>query len=247
MTYKPEVKIGKVEIRESDPSLIASNENRYYYRSDLGEYRTITKFGTFATPSSNPKGLGMDSQGFFWHADADALKIYKLRGGSIIASFATPSSSPVGVDLDSNDCIWHCDESGTAYKLDQTGSIITSWATDGDSGVGVDPNGCIWFANNGGDTIEQYDQAGSLVSNFDTPNYIPTGVGIDPNGCIWNPNQGPVFKFDQSGAQIASFSSPCSSGQGLQVTPAGCIWLVDGNKIWLLDQKCNHGLRPITL
>ena len=73
----------------------------------------------FASPSSNPRGIGLDSADSIWHADRAAEYIYQLdQSGATLSQFASPSSFPTGIGLDSSDSIWHADATAESiYQL----------------------------------------------------------------------------------------------------------------------------------
>lgn len=115
-----------LEGRTSDPSLV---KGRVWYRDDLASFRAYARFRpkSFASPSTSPRGVGLDSDNCIWNVDGGTDKIYKLdQTGSVVTSFASPGGGPYGVGVDSGDCIWNADlAANRIYRLDQTGSIVS--------------------------------------------------------------------------------------------------------------------------
>ena len=206
---------------------------------------TITAAGAtlsqFASPSGQPRGIGLDSTDSIWHADRGADSIYQLdQSGATLSQFASPSGFPQGIGLDSSDSIWHADRSADSiYQLNQSGATLSQFASPsgGPTGIGLDSADSIWHADADAYSIYQLDQSGSTLSQSASPS--PQGIGVDSSDSIWHADTSAdsIYQLDQSGSTLSQFASPSGDPQGIGVDSSDSIWHADyfANSIYHID------------
>lgn len=174
-------------------------------------------------------------EGSIWIADSDMDSIWKFtRSGSQITSFRAPSTRPRGIGTDRFGSLWIAiDDGGYIAKMTTSGSVIHKLDTPSFAPHGVElekENGCIWNADNAGDSIFKLDQAGNIEKSFAAPHYsginIAEGVGLDAQNSLWVANAGDdsLFKLNQDGSVLASFAAAGDDPTGIDVDSDGCIW-----------------------
>ncbi|MFW6172626.1 MAG: hypothetical protein ACOC5T_02675 [Elusimicrobiota bacterium] len=223
----PRSRIGFGWLRLGKPSAPPAPPSLIIWHSDLNAdkiYKLNTSgsiLDSFASPSSTPVGVGVDSDGCIWNMDRSS-KIYKMnQSGSIISSFTGSAANPTGLDIDANDYIWYADRDGTGtiYKSTREGTVLDSWGSPSSvpQGVDMDSNGCIWVADQG-NIIHKCKQDGSIISSFTTPDYN-YGLSIDNNDCLWHIRyfSAVIVQINQSGSLVSSFACPSSGYRGVGV------------------------------
>lgn len=82
------------------------------------------------------------------------------------------------------------------------------------------------------------EPAGTIQSQFSTPNSTPRGIGFDSSNCIWFVDSPSIFELDRTGNTQSQFSAPSSNPQGLGVDSNDCIWNADlnANSLFQLNQ-----------
>jgi streptogramin lyase len=208
----------------------------------------------FASPATQPIGLGVDSNDCIWNSDKDAESIYQLdRNGNTISKIPSPSDFPFGVGLDSNDCIWNVDEyQSSIYRLDQNGTVEVGFEFSGNYpyGLDVDSSDSIWVTHIGypDQCIYKLDQNGTVLSQFVVPysgdNNSPTGLGVDKSDdCLWvaNETQNNIYELNHSGSITTEFSAG-GAPYGTGVDSQGCIFNAErfNASIYRFDQQGNN-------
>jgi len=196
--------------------------------------------GGFATPSSDPMGVGFDSNECIWHTDTAAVSIYQLdQVGTVITQYGSPGTDPTGVAFDSNDCVWNADEDynyGSIYQLNKSSSVQSSFATPSDTplGISVDLNGCVWHSQGGAsESIYQTDQTGTIQTGFACPCVSPQGLAIGSDNCLWHISSsagGYLFKMTKGGTVEKTIGEGVlpnddSSPKGMDFDSVDSIWI----------------------
>lgn len=90
---------------------------------------TLDTLFSFPAPGTFPTGLAWDGI-YFWHADYNQDRIYKLTTtGNVVSSFDLPSQvgSPAGIEWDGTS-LWVVNESlGRVFILDTAGTLLRSF------------------------------------------------------------------------------------------------------------------------
>jgi hypothetical protein len=206
------------------------NENVAYSKTEQSGGQILSKF---ASPSDQPRGVGLDSNESVWLANnggANPSCIYQLnQSGTVLTQFTSPNTDPEGVGVDSNGCIWNADySSDTIYQLNQSGSVLSQFGSPSSSpaGVGVDSNDSLWHAAPGLDSIYKFDKNGSTLSKFASPCSDPSGLGVDSNDSIWNADgtADSIYQLNQSGSVLSSFPTPSGFPKGVGLDSSDSIW-----------------------
>jgi hypothetical protein len=134
----------------------AGNDTIYLIAPEGGTLGGTGVEAQFASPSSAPYGLSLDSDNCLWNADTNS-SIYRLdQSGAVGAQFTSPSSNPRGLGIDSTGCIWSSDDDANSiYRLDQNACVIARFdsPSGGTRGLGIASNDCIWNADQSSDSI----------------------------------------------------------------------------------------------
>jgi len=202
---------------------------------------TVTDIGgevrSFATPSSNPWGVSVDSSNCIWIGDDDR-SIYELdNSGNVQSQYNTPEVAYYGLNFDSSDCLWHA-VNDCIYKLDRNINTIDTFTAPSASarGIGLDTSSCIWLSDNTFDnsSIYRVDQTGTEISQISAPSQDPTGLDVDSSNCIWHCDDtaGSIWKLNRSGTIQTGFASPSDIPRGLNMTS-------DGSDLLHIDKRRN--------
>ena len=160
---------------------------------------------------SGPENVALDSHGKVWisNYDGDTISELDSTGAPVAASpYSDPDeniSGPFGIAVDPGDHVWvtnFADYSGDSItKLDISGANPT-FSTFYDDYLyapyylAADGSGNIWVANLGDNGVDEFDNAGNLLSEMGgyvgalLPFQGPSGIAIDSAGNIWVSNSG---------------------------------------------------------
>jgi hypothetical protein len=203
---------------------------------------------SFPAPGTFPTGLAWDGQ-YFWHADYNQNRIYKLTPtGAVVSFFDLPFQvgSPAGIEWDGAS-LWVVNEAlGRAFILDTSGTLLRSFGLP-DSAAG-DPQswGLAWD----GDFMwhSQYEfearifkldpSTGQVLSSFVPPTHLILDIAW-ANGFLFGADLSTrlLYKMDPVNGTVVATES-------WQVPyPLGLTW--DGSYFWNASGPPSLGRRRI--
>lgn len=205
-------KISGAQFTENIWTADATSDSFYETTREASLYRS------YATPSSEPKGVDIDSSGYVWTV-TDTDSVYKITQADFTTykSFAHPSDTPEGLGTGGpDDCIWVTQGGAvgtdTIYDMTQDGSVVQSFnAPSGNmTDIGVNPcTGSLWLTDDASASVYEMNQSGSTLSSFAAPSNNPYGIGVDLDECLWvaqdTPDDNSVYQMTTAGSTVTSF------------------------------------------
>jgi sugar lactone lactonase YvrE len=211
---------------------------------------------------NNPIGLAIDQSGNVWTANdgtfvTGVFEASKFNSSGVAISpadgypddIANGQSVAIAADGDA----WVAGGNGTGNKVGRlvgsTGALVTAYTGAGQDvpvAVAIDSNSHVWIANDGNNTLSEFNAAvAPVVAVSPTTGFTggglndPTGVAIDGAGNVWTSdyNSNALSEFNSSGTAI----SPSGGFTGgslhnpdvLAIDGAGNIWIpnIVGNSL----------------
>lgn len=236
---------------------------------------------------SSPAGIAINSGGDIWIADATnriqefagggstALQQIGCSSGACTATSANGGfNNPQGVAIDGSGNIWVADQdnnrveefnSAGTYQM-QLGSCSsgactvtsTNGAFNGPTGIAFNPSGNIWVTDTGGNRVEEFNSAGTYLSQIGCSSGActatsskygfndPLAIAFDPSGNIWIDDNGNnrLVEFSPAGSFLGvygcSIIGQCSYGDGnggfsFTTSTVNGIAIDGGGDIWVSD------------
>jgi streptogramin lyase len=137
--------------------------------------------------------------------------------------------TPFNIAFDANGNAWIGDEDKGVVEIGPQGAVSTYNPGFGEiKGVAVSPNGTIWAADFGGNTIDILNTSGVVTTTMANTNGLdgPSAIAFDAAGNAWvsNDTGNTISKFDSSGGNVAPGKAHTMTGI------SGPAWIaVDGN------------------
>jgi streptogramin lyase len=202
------------------PNGIAADTNGHIWVANYNG-SSVTELDSSANPVGSqpitgggitgPENVALDSHGNVWvsNYDGDTISELDSTGTPVAASpYSDPDENiigPFGIAVDPSDHVWVTnfdDFSGDSVtKLDISGAnpAFSTFYDDylyAPYYLAADGSGNIWVANLGYDGVDEFDNAGNLLSEMGGyvgalfPFQGPSGIAIDSAGNIWVSNSG---------------------------------------------------------
>jgi virginiamycin B lyase len=114
---------------------------------------------------------------------------------------------------------------GTVGKV----SSFAGGGTDDPYGITAGPNGSLWFANFGNNSIGEVSTTG-VVSNFTDPSIDePVGITAGPNGALWFANFGNNSIGEITTTGVVSNFTDSTISKPIDITPGsdGALWFTN--------------------
>ena len=180
------------------------------------------------------------NEGYLWHADYGANKIYKLMtNGTPISSLNSSGTYSGGLAWDGT-YLWISDTvDNRIYKLTTNGALIDSFNSPGADTGGLTWDGTyLWNADTTDDKIYKLATTGTIVDSFDSPGNSPYGLTWDGT-YLWNADASDdkIYQLMTNGTIINSFNSPGG-------IPLGLTW--DGTYLWHTNQNADKIYKLMT-
>lgn len=198
---------------------------------------------------SQPRALAITADGSVWIADRGLNALVRIdpqRLGVERHSLPTEAAD-AGLDslvLDDDEQLWFTGENGYFGRLDPTSQRLQVWPAPGGKGphgLAVTPDGQVWYASSGDNSINRIDSLSGSVTRYPLPlaGSAPRQLGADSIGRLWvsQAGNGQLSRFDPSDGSWKQWRLP-----GTQAQP--CALYVDAmDRVWLSDLGSNAILR----
>ncbi len=179
-----------------------------------------------------PLGIGVDSKGNAWVADAPAVAIKRVTpAGEITAVPLGTSIARVGrLAIGPDDAVWFAES--TAYSITKLkDGVLTRHdiksVRGGPYGVAVAADGTVWATLQSGNVLLRIAADGQMTEHeVPTRGASPTDIAIDAKGRPWFIEfRGNKVAFLEDG-KITEYAVPVENAalSGIAVAPDGSVW-----------------------
>lgn len=210
---------------------------------------------TIPSPSSSVSGIAYHD-GSLFVSERSNDKVFELdQNGTVQQEYLVPSANPEGITTTSSgsfrlshqnqSTITRLKPSENAFKRFETPvfRLTDRSSVDNPGGLGVESTGSIWLTDRSNESVYQFTQDGSLLTQFDSKIEQPRGLGVDTSGCLWISDRGgsgtkSVYQFTQTGSELTQFASASNDLMGVGLAPNDSVWVFDRAKssIYQFDQ-----------
>lgn len=138
---------------------------------------------------ANPSSLAVDASGNVWIASTSSSSVAELThaGQPAVGSpFQASIRAPAVVALDQNGIPWVAGSDNTVDAINPRGApaVFTGGGLNSPSAIAFDPQGNLWVANGGANSVSAFNSAGSPLSASGTTAtgiVKPLGIAISPH------------------------------------------------------------------
>lgn len=181
----------------------------------------------FASGLQGPGGMAFDGAGNLFVAELSANRVSRVTPSGTVSVFASNITDPFGVAFSGSAELLVASGDGSVYKLSATGvptAFLTGLSTP--FWIAVGPDGSIWVADAGNETLRRYNESGTLQQSIDLSSVGGAFfLAFSPAGELYFSNAFDIYRL--VGGQPQFFTSGPPFLEGFAFDVAGNLYVAN--------------------